>query len=60
MKDQLLAKMKKWETEVMGRRCDVLQPIVIGVTWWDADTELDPLNKKLQDFQVIRTPKTDC
>lgn len=53
MKAQLLAKMKTWEAEVLGRKCDVLQPVVIGVTWWSPDTEPDPPNNKLQDFQVI-------
>ena len=53
MKAQLLAKMKHWEAEVLERKCHVLQPVVIGVTWCSPDTELDPLNNKLQDFQVI-------
>ena len=53
MKAQLLAKMKNWEAEVLGRKCDVLQPVVIGVTWWSSDTELDPLSNKLQEFQVV-------
>jgi len=53
MKDRLLAKMRNFEAEVLGRKCDILQPVVIGVSWWSPDTELDPLNKKLQDFQVI-------
>jgi len=53
MKAQLLAKMKHWEAEVLERKCHVLRPVVIGVTWWSPDTELDPLNNKLQDFQVI-------
>lgn len=53
MKDQLLAKMKNWEAEVLGRKCDVLHPVVIGVSWWSPDAELDLLERKLQDFQVI-------
>ena len=57
MKDQLLAKMKNWEAEVLGRKCDILQPIVIGVNWWSPDAELDPLNRKLNDFQVIFAAK---
>jgi len=53
MKDQLMAKMKNWEVEVLGRKCDVLQPVVIGISWWSPDTELDDsLDRKLQDFQV--------
>jgi len=53
MKAQLLAKMKNWEAEVLERKCDILQPVIVGVSWWSPDTELDQLNKKLQDFQVI-------
>jgi len=53
MKDQLLAKMKNWETEVVGRKCDILQPVVIGVSWWSQDRELDLFDRKLQEFQVI-------
>lgn len=54
MKDQLMAKMKNWESEVLGRKCDILQPVIIGVSWWSPDSEeLGPLDRKLQDFQVI-------
>jgi len=55
MKDQLLAKMRNFEAEVLSRKCDILQPVAIGVSWWSADTELDLPDKKLQDFQVILT-----
>jgi len=53
IKDQLMAKMKNWEVEVLERKCDILQPVVIGISWWSPCTELDPLERKLQDFQVI-------
>jgi len=52
MKDQLLAKMKNFEAEVLGRKCDILQPIVIGISWWNPNTELNLPDRKLQDFQV--------
>jgi len=55
MKDRLLAKMKNFEAEVLGRKCDVLQPVVIGVSWWSPDAQLDPIDRKLQDFHVILT-----
>jgi len=57
MKDQLLAKMKNWEAEMLGRKCDVLQPVVIGISWWSPGAVPDPLERKLQEFQVIFTTK---